>query len=262
MSKNASLFLFGTLPLIVLSVFVQACSPKFKFNSHSELRVHTYSKFFINVHYVETDSLNLLIDSGDVGDGEKIEKFFTKKGLDLSAVNYLIITHGHPDHAGNAKYFQEKYGLKIIAGADELSMINSGGNDSELCPRGFKGWYIKNTIGKKRYDPFIPDILVEDSLSLRFLGLDGKIINVPGHTDGSLIIFLNELAFTGDLLGGKVTKPEKPDYHIFMCDLEDNLNDIERIVSEPGITTWYPGHFGPLKTEDIQEFISKEQIHN
>lgn len=255
-------FLIGIPLIIILLVAEQACSPKLRTNTHSEVKVHTWSKFFINVHYVETENARLLIDCGNVGDEEKIEKFFSKKGLDLSDIDYLFITHGHADHAGNAKYFQDKYGLKIIAAEQELSMINSGGDDPELCPRGFNGWFVKNTIGGRHYDPFVPDILVKDSLDLSELGLNGRITRIPGHTDGSLVLFLEDLAFTGDLLGGKVTNSKKPEYHVFMCDLEDNLNDIRQIASEPTISTWYPGHFGPLKIEDIQEFISKEQTHN
>ena len=223
------------------------------------IQVHSYrSGSFINIHYVTVAGKTLLFDSGNVGNARKIERHFRRKGWDLAAVDYLVITHGHADHAGNAHYFQKKYGMKIIAGAAELDLIAAGGEDEDLCPRGFNGWLVDRTIGGRVYEPFVPDIRVDSALDLTTLGLPGKIIEVPGHTPGSIVTFLGDKAFVGDLIRGQVFNHDQPDYHILMCDLEDNRRDIVAVAAHPGIEEWYLGHLGPLSTEAVNAFIARE----
>lgn len=128
--------------LALLFVFIVGvgCSSKIRnYEPTKDFNVSTYTApGFINIHYVQFDGKTLLFDSGNVGDGEKIARYFEEQGFDLAEVDYLIITHGHADHAGNAHYFKEKYGMQIITGAGEAEIIASGGEDPNLCPRGFK----------------------------------------------------------------------------------------------------------------------------
>ena len=107
------------------------CSSKLStYESGNEVKVITYSTpQFINIHYVESGGKTFLIDCGNVGDSVKVESFFRQAGLDLGKVDFLVITHGHADHAGNAHYFQEKYGMQIIAGKGEQEIIAAGGHD-------------------------------------------------------------------------------------------------------------------------------------
>lgn len=249
----------GTCVLGCVLLF-SACSSSLRLHeSSTDLKIHTYTRAFINIHYVETGKKTLLIDCGNVDDSAKIETYFKKKDLDLSKVDYLIITHGHADHAGNAQYFKEKYGMKIIVGAAEQQIIADHGDDPDICPRGFNGWLISKTLGGRFYRPFEPDIVVEDTYDLSQLGIDGKIVTTPGHTPGSITTFIKNKAFTGDLITAKPFNKGKPSYHTFMCDLEDNLKDIQQIANEPGIEEWYLGHLGPLQVIDVKKFVQKEK---
>ena len=49
---------------------------------------------------VQTQNTVTVIDTGNKGDGKKIEKFLTKQGIDT--VDTLIITHFDKDHVGGA----------------------------------------------------------------------------------------------------------------------------------------------------------------
>ncbi|MEO1049266.1 MAG: MBL fold metallo-hydrolase [Bacteroidota bacterium] len=246
--------------LIALLTVCPGFSQRFNYYHHNDsLKVITYTySLFINIHWVDAGNVTLLIDTGNVGDEQKIESAFLKEGLILDSVDYLIITHGHADHAGNAHYFQQKYGMTLVAGAAETSLFRAGGHDKALCPRGFNGWFVQRTIGGKTYTPFEPDLLVQDTLDLNTLGVNGSIISLPGHTPGSIVTFIDDIAFTGDLIAAKPLNKDKPNYHTFMCDLKDNLNDIRTVADVPGIQTWYLGHMGPLKTNDVNEFLTKQ----
>ena len=218
---NTALFRRSLVAAIIIFVSA-ACAPKPRNHEQGSISVQTYAYTFINIHYVKVGGKTLLFDTGNAGDAEKIEKHFEKRELDLKEVDYLIITHGHADHAGNARYFKEKYGMQVIAGKGETELIASGGDDKNLCPRGFNGWMVKNILRLRNYEPFQPDILVDGMFDLAEIGLRGKIIEVTSHTPGSIVTFIGDKAFTGDLIGGKVLNGDRPTYHTFMCDLEKN----------------------------------------
>lgn len=46
-----------------------------------------------------------------------------KFGLDPARIKYILITHAGPDHVGGARYFQEKYGTRIIMHKSDWNSI-------------------------------------------------------------------------------------------------------------------------------------------
>ncbi len=223
----------------------------------ASLKVFTYTHEFTNVHFVQQGGRFLMIDSGLPDDMDNLLEFMQDNGLSPTAVDYLILTHGHPDHGGNAAAFQQRFGTKIIAGAAELPIINALGED-DLCPRGLTGRIIANTVGKQRYQAFSPDLLVTDSLDLTPLGWPGKLRVFTSHTPGSLVLSLPPYAFVGDLIKGQTLRKHHPAFHLIMCDHEANLQDLQRLAGDATTTAWLLGHFGPLDRQDILEFLTKK----
>ncbi len=213
-----------------------------------------------NIFLVKTCDRYLLIDSGIPGKAKKLVAEIEKIGISPSKIDYLILSHAHPDHAGNAKYFQEKFGIEIIAGSGEEEMINKKGEDTNLCPTGFLGEIIQRTVARKRYDTFIPDIVISEKFDLSEIGFQGTILPMSGHTEGSLVISIRTAVFVGDVIRGKALQSKKPTRHVFVCDYDKNLKNIETISKIEGVQTWFPGHGGPLVQEDVLKFISKEKL--
>jgi metallo-beta-lactamase class B len=46
-----------------------------------------------------------------------------KLGLDPETIKYVIVSHGHVDHAGGAKYLQEHFGARVIMSASDWDLI-------------------------------------------------------------------------------------------------------------------------------------------
>ena len=102
-------------------------------------------KLFDNVYAVgnsETAVYALTSSEGivllDAGFENKAESVLVpqlqKLGLDPAKVKYILLGHGHADHFGGSKYFQDKYGTKIAATAADWDLINAparGGRRSE-----------------------------------------------------------------------------------------------------------------------------------
>jgi metallo-beta-lactamase class B len=46
-----------------------------------------------------------------------------KLGLDPTTIKYVVVTHGHIDHAGGAKYLQDRFGARIILSAADWDLL-------------------------------------------------------------------------------------------------------------------------------------------
>lgn len=258
MSKH---FTYIFLLILGLSIWVYGSNPiSLHTLSNSTLEVAKITQKFANIYIVESNNKRLLIDAGNPHKAEKIVEKLKRLGISPPDIDYLILTHAHPDHAGNAAYFQKTFGTKLIAGKGDLELIQNKGSDSLLCPTGITGKIVKSTIAKKRYLPFTPDILLDKPFDLQKLGITGEIIPMSGHTSGSLVIKISNAVFVGDIIRGKTFNKEKPTRHIFVCDFENNLKNIQTISNLKGIEYWYPGHGGPMKQKDVLTFIEKEKL--
>ncbi|MBC73955.1 MBL fold metallo-hydrolase [Maribacter litoralis] len=248
--------------IIALAIVLVGCGTNlhsFTSKSSDSVKVHSIKQNFANVFLVNVNGKWLIIDSGHPNKGEKIVEQIKKFGLNVNQIKYLILTHGHPDHAGNAKFFQSKYGIKIIASEKENGLINNKGIDTTLCPRGPLGYFANKTAANKPYNTFETDIAVKNTFKLSSIGLKGTITGMSGHTDGSLLIEIGNNLFVGDLIRGSLLNSSKPVYHLFVCDLEENLNHINEVLLSQKANHWYPGHGGMLLKADIQKFINKKE---
>ncbi|MCW2395751.1 MULTISPECIES: MBL fold metallo-hydrolase [unclassified Sphingobium] len=91
-------------------------------------------------------------------------------GLDPSRIKYVVITHGHGDHYGGAKYMQEEFGAKVLASAADWEMIL---HPDPLSP------FAKLAPPRK-------DRTVQDGETLSLGGTDLRFYVTPGHTPGTL----------------------------------------------------------------------------
>jgi glyoxylase-like metal-dependent hydrolase (beta-lactamase superfamily II) len=47
-----------------------------------------------------------------------------KLGLDPASIKYVIVSHGHIDHAGGAKYLQDHFGARIILAEEDWDSMS------------------------------------------------------------------------------------------------------------------------------------------
>lgn len=124
-----------------------------------------------------------VIDPG-FSEPEDYDKHVKEEGL---TIRYIINTHGHWDHIKNNKSLKERYKARLlIHGNDQEYLMNSELNLS---------YYYDKEIEIAAADRLLVD---EDTIMLGTSEL--KVMHTPGHTLGSIIIYNDELAFTGDTL--------------------------------------------------------------
>jgi hydroxyacylglutathione hydrolase len=157
----------------------------------------------------------MLVDSGNAGSEDKILRELDRLGLEPASLKLLVLTHPHFDHAGSAARLKELTGCRIMIHRSEAPRLEAGYTD---LPPGTR-WKAKLLVGLGktfarrlgRFPPASPDILVDDSMELHEYGFPGRVIHTPGHTAGSMVVFLEggEL-IAGDTLMGLEDKQHFP----------------------------------------------------
>jgi metallo-beta-lactamase class B len=100
----------------------------------------------------------------EVADGLK------KLGLDPSTIKYAIISHGHGDHVGGARFLQDQYGTHIVMGAPDWDLVAKTGPGS-LAASGAP-------VPKK-------DMTATDGMKVTLGGETVTLYSTPGHTLGT-----------------------------------------------------------------------------
>jgi metallo-beta-lactamase class B len=84
-------------------------------------------------------------------------------GLDPAKIEYAIVSHGHGDHSGGAKFLQDNFGTKIVLSAADWDLLESG---SGPRPR--------------------RDIVAKDGMTLTSGDTSLRLYVTPGHTLGTI----------------------------------------------------------------------------
>jgi metallo-beta-lactamase class B len=149
--------------------------------SDVEARRRTPFRIFDNVSYVgldwvacyliETDAGLILIDSLYQPFLEILLDNIRSLGHDPADVAYVVVTHGHWDHAGGAAFLQERLGARVILAAADWDLM---ARDS--------------SSGNTHFTPPLEDLVLDDGESLTLGNTTLTFHLTPGHTDGSLTV--------------------------------------------------------------------------
>ena len=132
-------------------------------------------KVFDNMYYVgmtEYSSWAITTSQGiilldaiyDYSIEDEVAEGLKKLGLNPADIKYVIVAHGHLDHAGGAKYLQEKYGARLIMSSADYDLL-----DQQNPP-----WKPKR------------DMVATDGMKVTLGDTTLTLYLTPGHTDGTI----------------------------------------------------------------------------
>ena len=188
-----------------------------------------FNPYEVNAYVVSAaDGQCVLVDPAccTLQERETLKKFIADKGL---RPVWLINTHGHYDHiAGNAFVCETWSSVKPAAHRDDLFIMEHGYHRGEM-------------FGFPAEKPPTPDVFFEDGDTVEFGDASLKVIHVPGHSPGSIVLYSPEGNFviTGDVLfNGSIGRTDLPGgNHALLIDGIKN-----KLMTLPPDTIAYPGH--------------------
>jgi metallo-beta-lactamase class B len=195
-------------------------------------------RVFDNVYYIgdgktgpyaiDTTEGIILIDSmNNPGDVDKvILPNMHNVGLDPARLKILILSHGHADHYGGARYLQDRFGVKVYMSEA----------DYELAERA-AGQVNARVPAPRR------DVAVKDGDSITLGNETIKVYITPGHTPGSLSMLIPVIdrgqPRTMAYFGGVTNRNLSMEMH---AAFDRSWGRLEQIVTEAKVDGWLASH--------------------
>jgi glyoxylase-like metal-dependent hydrolase (beta-lactamase superfamily II) len=171
----------------------------------------------------ETSREAIVVDPGD--DIPRILALLAKHSL---TVKQIIITHAHIDHIAGAHRLKQLTGAPILYNQHDLAQV--------------KMMDIQATwLGIPTPTVQAPDDTLDDGKLITITGLTGNILHTPGHTEGSVCLYLPDqtLLLAGDtLFAGSIGRTDLPGGNTrkLLASIRD------RLLTLPDEVKVIPGH--------------------
>ena len=191
-----------------------------------------------NTYLISGEKGAILFDTGWAGTLQRFYQELGAKGLHLKDINYLLISHYHPDHMGIAQEITNQ-GVNLLVMESQVEYMHASDRVFE----------------KEKRNCFVPIddngvkiiTFAESREFLQELGVSGCIVPTPGHSVDSVSLIIDgEAAFVGDLY---------PLYELELHEEPDVKESWERILSFRPKRVYY----GHAKTAVLQEAESEQK---
>lgn len=201
-----------------------------------------YLTIYVKSYLIETENYNIFIDSSLQSNKSNLYPI-----LKNGKKNVLLLTHGHWDHIGLNSVIGQEGGLIYGHPADMIFIMDFDWhwqmgfgqfvNDMEIPPERKEIFWRE--IGK----PTPVDYFLKDGEELIFDNLKLKVLELPGHSRGSVgyYNFESDVLFTGDALMGTGFFGGMAQY----CDYKSYLASMDKIA-ELDPKTIYTSHTDPM----------------
>ena len=194
-----------------------------------------------NAYLVKRDDVITVIDTGLPGNAGKIIDYVQSIGYRSSDVKTIVLTHSDMDHAGSVARLKEETNAKVAI--HEADAPRLSGEKEPKAVKGVLGLFLRAMSVFMRFNKMEADLLLKDSDTIDGL----TVIHAPGHTDGSICLYLPGRAlFVGDALLTADNQMLSLPRRSMSADLDQAKESIKKI-SGLEFSVLLPGHGPPIE---------------
>ncbi len=209
---------------------------------------------FSNAYVIELEGQRLaVIDTGTPGKEKRVLDYVAVLGRKPADVSYIILTHPDVDHSGSAAALKRLTGAKLAVG--ELDAPRLSGEKKLKEASGFGGLMLGVFGSMMKVERIKADLELKDGSAVGPL----TIFDTPGHTDGSISVYLPGAAiFVGDLLRTDSSGKLKLAPPNMSRDMEQVKRSVETI-SKLEFQQLLPGHGVPIQegaSKALKDFVA------
>lgn len=202
--------------------------------------IHRIVSGNVNCYIVADNGRAILIDTGRTKYREKI----LEKCKEFH-VSLIVLTHGHMDHCQNAAYLADALQIPIAMSEKDINLIPDN-RKQPLSAKTLLGKMVLSvslsSFEKDSLETFEPAIYLKNGDNLSDYGIEAEIVELPGHTKGSIGVKMEDSLFVGDALMNMFY----PTISMLYTE-EQEMLESARYISESGEKTIYFGHGKPKR---------------
>lgn len=215
---------------------------------------------YVNCYLLQNHAGYFLFDTGGKNNRKELLGVLEQHGCKPGNLVLILLTHGDFDHISNAAYLRAKYGTKIAMHPDDAGMAENGdmswNREHARILLKLSGFFFGFGSGEK----FKPDIRLVDGDRLTEYGLDAQVISIPGHSSGSIGIYLKD---SGELISGDLIDGSKEPALSSIMDKPNTARESVERLRGYDISTIYPGHGSPFAMADfLLNYMGEDETHN
>ncbi|QGU00817.1 hypothetical protein SYNTR_2223 [Candidatus Syntrophocurvum alkaliphilum] len=211
-----------------------------------------------NIYLIKGNNGYVMIDTGEPRKEKKFFKALNRLNIKPQDIKLIIITHCHFDHVGSLAAIKDVINSPILIHPLEAKTVE---NADVIIPPGTDIiGKILGAVGKKltwflAFKGIKAEKLYQDEYDLSTYGINAKVINTPGHTNGSLSIIFNDgRAIVGDLA---MNYPLHSKFPIF-AEEPDKVYESWKTLIEKGVKKIYPAHGNSFDSIEIVRLLGKK----
>lgn len=195
----------------------------------------------------------VLIDAGPVGGLEELVKGLAAVGAAPGDIDLIVLTHFHDDHVGGVAELLQHTDARVVAHRADAPVIRG---DRSGPPPNFtiaeRELHEVVAADLRPAPPCRVDVEVTGGEVLPFGG-GARVVETPGHTDGSIAIHLPEsgVLFSGDILAEHLGEVIPGVFNLHTPTVHRSIQKLASLEPE----SVYFGHGRPL-TSDAADVLS------
>jgi hydroxyacylglutathione hydrolase len=204
---------------------------------------------------------DLLVDAGMPGSGPRLRAALARLGTGLDRLSLVVITHGHLDHFGGLGGIAPSLACPVAVHRADAEVLRTGRQRPSIPVGPLLSALMRIAptprTGEAARLAFAPDLLIDDPLDLAPYGVEGTAESTPGHTAGSVSLFLaGGEVIVGDALRGAIVLPSVPRWPFVVEDFDENRRSVARVLGRRPSRIW-TSHGGPLDPDGARRFAAR-----
>jgi glyoxylase-like metal-dependent hydrolase (beta-lactamase superfamily II) len=215
-----------------------------------------------NAYLLQGEGGITIVDTGLPGNADRILDYVESIGWHRSDVKTIVLTHPDMDHAGSAARLREETHAKVaiheadaprLSGEKELKNVRGSFKSMDPRDKRMARLFLRVIGAFNRFERLKADVLLRDSDIIDGL----TVIHTPGHTEGSICLYLlGRALFVGDALATDSKRMLSLPRQSMSMDLNLARESVRKI-SQLEFSTLLPGHGPPIERNASTVIVSK-----
>lgn len=207
----------------------------------------------------------MLVDCGNAHDKETFLKSIQALGIAIADIRYLFLTHHHNDHVGLLNDLVSMNPNVIVILSEKCASYLKTGRHYNHPKQRYANARLRLVVEmfaklnggfSLEFPPYVvrsQDIVIpeDNDTLLPELGIQGKILGTPGHTDDSISLVVGDVAFVGDAVRNLLHVLGAPYLPFLFYDLETCYASWLKITAEAKMIC--PAHGKSFEAEKLRK---------